>query len=75
MDGVTIHHGAQTSVADGQGLFKEGGRTVVVEGQFALRTRRTGGRQQQERKETFHHSTGLFSIGHPVMVDTTGMRT
>ena len=75
MDGITVHHRAQAAVSHGQGFLKEGRRTVVMQGQFALRAGRTGGRQHQERKETFHHhSTGLFSIGQPVRVETTGMR-
>ena len=33
------------------------------------------GAEEEEGKEAFHHSTVLFSIGQPVMVDTTGIRT
>ena len=74
VDGIAIDHGAQAAVADGQGLFEVGGRAVVMECLFTLRTGRAGGYEQQEGKEAFHHSTGLFSIGQPVMVETTGMR-
>ena len=42
--------------------------------QIALRGARAGGKHEQKRKDVFHHSTGLFSIGQPVMVETTGMR-
>ena len=74
VDGIAIHHGAQAPVADGKGLLEEGGRAVVMQDQVALRGACAGRREQQKRKETFHHSTGLLSIGQPVRVETTGMR-
>ena len=74
VDGIAIHHGAQASVADGKGFLEEGCRTVVMQRQITLRGARAGRQDQQEREESFHHSTGLFSIGQPVMVETTGMR-
>ena len=74
VDGIAVHHGAQAAVAHGKGFLEEGCRTVVMQEQLALRGASAGHREQQKRQETFHHSTGLLSIGQPVMVETTGMR-
>ena len=73
MDRVAIDHGAQPSVAHGQRLFKERSRTVIMQDEVAL-LGPAGRYKQQEGEESFHHSTGLFSIGQPVRVETTGMR-
>ena len=74
VDRITVYHRPQAAVAYGKSLLEERGGTVVMQGQFALWGTRAGRREQQKRQETFHHSTGLFSIGQPVMVETTGMR-
>ncbi len=74
MDRITIDHGAQAAVAEGQGLFEVVGRTVVMQRQAALRGGRAGRQEEHKGEEAFSHSTGLFSMDQPVMVEMTGMR-
>ncbi len=74
VDRIAIDHGAQAAVAEGQGLFEVVGRAVVMQRQAALRGGRAGRQEERKGEEAFSHSTGLFSMDQPVMVERTGMR-
>ena len=74
VDGIAVYHGAQPAVTHRESLFEEGGRPVIMQDHIPLRRTRAGRHKEQKRKDALHHSTGLFSIGQPVIVETTGMR-